>query len=78
MAAKTKITVTVDADLLHSLEQYNHQSRSEMVETAMQVYRKHLIDQQLLQFYAQHSETPEKQAWVDIAHDNLDAAFADD
>lgn len=78
MATKTKITVTVDADLLHSLEQYNHQSRSELVETAMQWYRKHLIDQKLLKFYSQHRETPEEQVWVDIASENLDAAFADD
>ncbi|MGA7952927.1 MAG: hypothetical protein WCA07_05330 [Gloeobacterales cyanobacterium] len=78
MATKTKITVTVDADLLHSLEQYNHQSRSELVETAMQWYRKHLIDQKLLKFYRQHRETPEEQVWVDIASENLGAAFADD
>jgi metal-responsive CopG/Arc/MetJ family transcriptional regulator len=78
MATKTKITVTVDADLLQSLEQYNHQSRSELVETAMKLYRKHLIGQKLLRFYAQHQETPQEQDWADIASDNLDAAFADD
>lgn len=78
MATKTKITVTVDVDLLHCLEQYNHQSRSELVETAMRYYRKHLIDQELLKFYSCHRETPEEQAWVDIAAENLDTAFTDD
>ena len=78
MATKAKITVTVDAELLRSLEQYNHQSRSELVERAMQVYRKHLIDRELLKFYAQHEETSEEGDWVDLAVENLDAAFADD
>lgn len=78
MAAKTRITVTVDSDLLHALEQYPHQSRSELVETAMQQYQKHLIDQQLLQFYSQHQDNPEEEGWDVIASENLEAAFADD
>ncbi|MCM1985106.1 hypothetical protein [Lyngbya confervoides] len=75
---KTKITVTVDKDLLQDLEQYEHQSRSELVESAMRFYKRHLIDRQLQQFYSQHQESSEEETWTEIATENLEAAFADD
>ena len=78
MAPKAKITVTVDAALLDALEQYKHHSRSELIEAAMRLYRKQLIDQELMKFYAQHQETPDEQAWMAIATNNLEAAFTDD
>jgi len=74
---KTKISATVDAELLSSLEKQTGEGRSQLLENALRHYQRFLTQQQLEQFHSQHSETSDEQYAADIAEMNVDAALTD-
>ncbi|ERN41731.1 hypothetical protein KR51_00015770 [Rubidibacter lacunae KORDI 51-2] len=75
---KTKISATVDAELLSSLEKQTGEGRSQLLEKALRHYQRFLTQQQLEQFYSQHPETADEQYAADVAEMNAAAALADD
>lgn len=78
MATKTKISATVDTALLSQLEQQTGERGSQLLENALRHYRRFLIQQDLEQFYSQHSETEDEQHAADVAEMSIEAAIADD
>jgi len=75
---KTKVSATVDTELLAKLEQETGMTRSQLLEEALQHYQCFLIQQQLEHFYSQHEETTDEQSAADVAEMNVEAAMADD
>jgi adenosine deaminase len=75
---KTKVSATVDAQLLAKLEKQTGMTRSQLLEEALHHYQSFLIQQQLEHFYSGHQETADEQSAADVAEMNVEAAMADD
>ncbi|AFZ42888.1 hypothetical protein PCC7418_0665 [Halothece sp. PCC 7418] len=75
---KTKVSATIDSELLAKLEQQTGMTRSQLLESALRYYQSSLIQQELETFYSQHEETADEQYAADVAQMNVDAAVSDD
>jgi len=75
---KTKVSATIDSELLAKLEQQTGMTRSQLLESALRYYQSSLIQQELEKFYSQHEETADEQDAADVAQMNVDAAVSDD
>lgn len=75
---KTKVSATIDSELLAKLEKETGMTRSQLLEEALQHYQSFLIQQQLESFYSQHEETADEQAAAEVAAMNVEAAVSDD
>jgi len=75
---KTKVSATVDAQLLAKLEKETGMTRSQLLEEALHHYQSFLIQQQLEHFYSRHEETADEQSAAEVAEMNVEAAMADD
>jgi len=75
---KTKVSATIDSELLAKLEQQTGMTRSQLLESALRYYQSSLIQQELEKFYSQHEETADEQYAADVAQMNVDAAVSDD
>ena len=75
---KTKVSATIDSELLAKLEKETGMTRSQLLEEALQYYQSFLIQQQLEKFYSQHKETTDEQAAAEVAAMNVEAAISDD
>ena len=75
---KTKVSATIDSELLAKLEKETGMTRSQLLEEALQYYQSFLIQQQLESFYSQHEETADEQAAAEVAEMNVEAAISDD
>jgi len=75
---KTKVSATIDSELLAKLEEQTGMTRSQLLEEALRYYQSSLIQQELEKFYSQHEETADEQDAADVAQMNVDAAVSDD
>lgn len=75
---KTKVSATIDSELLAKLEKETGMTRSKLLEEALQHYQSFLIQQQLESFYSQHKETADEQYATEVATMNVEAAISDD
>jgi metal-responsive CopG/Arc/MetJ family transcriptional regulator len=75
---KTKVSATIDSELLAKLEQQTGMTRSQLLEEALRYYQSSLIQQELEKFYSQHEETADEQDAAGVAEMNVDAAVSDD
>lgn len=75
---KTKVSATIDSELLAKLEEETGMTRSQLLEQALRYYQSFLVQKELEQFYSQHEETADEQYAADIAQMNVDAAVSDD
>jgi hypothetical protein len=75
---KTKVSATVDSQLLAKLQEETGMTRSQLLEEALRYYQSFLVQKELEKFYSQHEETPDEESAADIAQMNVEAAISDD
>ena len=75
---KTKVSATIDSELLAKLEKKTGMTRSQLLEEALRYYQSSLIQQELEKFYSQHEETADEQVAAEVAAMNVEAAISDD
>jgi len=73
---KTKVSATIDSELLAKLEKQTGMTRSQLLEDALRHYHSSLIQKELETFYSQHEETADEEYAADIAEMNVSAAIA--
>ncbi|QDZ39807.1 ribbon-helix-helix protein, CopG family [Euhalothece natronophila Z-M001] len=75
---KTKVSATVDSQLLAKLEEETGMTRSQLLEEALRHYQSFLVEKELEQFYSQHEETADEEYATEIAQMNIEAAVSDE
>lgn len=75
---KTKVSATVDSQLLAKLEEETGMTRSQLLEEALRHYQSFLVEKELEQFYSQHEETADEEEATEIAQMNIEAAVSDE
>lgn len=75
---KTKVSATVDSQLLAKLEEETGMTRSQLLEQALRHYQSFLVQKELEQFYSQHEETADEEYAADIAQMNVSVAVSDE